>query len=171
MSTVTRSGWTFGTNESAQSTMRNMAAKVRDCLKKSREVIDTANDVIAATTPRDVAQQIDAIADWLSARFRFVSDPVNVELLRDPAGAVKRINSRGYTQGDCDEAAMLAASLGMANGIPARFRALAFGTPYAPFTHVICDLRDQFGKWVPIDVTRPPGYTPPPPSRQLIQSV
>lgn len=171
MTTVLRSGWTFGTNESAASTMRNMAAKVRDCLKKSREVIQTANDIVAAVAPRDITQQIDAINDWLLARFRFVSDPIGVELLRDPAGAIKRINTRGFTQGDCDEAAMLAASLGMANGIPARFRALAFGSEYAPYTHVICDLQTQSGLWVPMDITRPAGFTPPRPSRQLIQPV
>lgn len=151
--------------------MKKMAKRVHDCVRNSRQVISTANIVISAVPPRDKAGQINAINDWLLHRFRFVSDPINVELLRDPAGALSNIVRSGFTQGDCDEAAMLAASLGNANGIQARFRALAFGGPAAPYTHVICDLLDQFGRWHPIDITRPQGFTPPPVSRTLTQAV
>lgn len=171
MTTFQRSGWSFGTNESAERTLKNMSARVRDCLKKSRLVVETANRVIAPVAPRYRAGQINAINDWLSHRFRFVSDPVGVELLRDPAGSIERIRERGFTQGDCDEAAMLAASLGMANGIPAQFRALAFGTPTAPYSHVVCDLQTDGGKWVPLDITKPDGFIVPPPSRVLSYKV
>jgi transglutaminase-like putative cysteine protease len=166
MTVVQRSGWVFDTNVDARTTMQRMAGKVRDCVANSREVIDTANDIVSVVPPRDILGQIHAIYDWLLRRFRFVADPVNVELLRDPAGAVKRINARGFTQGDCDEAAMLGASLGMANGIRARFRALAFA-PGAPYTHVIADLRGSDGAWYPLDITRPQGFTPPPVVRTL----
>lgn len=166
MTTVLRSGWIFDTNVDAATTMRRMAAKVRDCVAKSPEVIDTANNIVSVVPPRDIHGQIHAIYDWLLRRFRFVSDPVGVELLRDPAGAIKRINSRGFTQGDCDEAAMLGAALGMANGIPARFRALSFA-PGAPYSHVIADLHEPSGDWVPLDITRPQGFTPPPVVKSL----
>lgn len=150
--------------------MRNMAKRVRDCLAHSREVIETANDAVANVTPRDRLAQITTLNDWLSHRFRFIADPVGVELLRDPEGAVRRINARGFTQGDCDEAAMLAASLGMANGIPARFRALSFG-PAAPYSHVIADLLGPGGEWYPLDVTKPYGMSMPRVFRSLTVSV
>lgn len=165
-----RPGWIFAKDEDALTTMRKMAYQVRDCLAKSREVIQTANDIVAPLPPRDKRSQIDAIWDFLLHRFRYVSDPVGVELLRDPASSLHSINTKGYTQGDCDEAAMDAASLGMANGIAARFRSLAFGSPTAPYTHVICDLAAD-GQWFPIDITKPQGFVAPSPSRTLILPV
>lgn len=150
--------------------MRHMADRVRDCVRNSRDVIETANEAISGVTPRDRMAQIDAIREWLLRRFRFVSDPVGVELLRDPAGAIQRINARGFTMGDCDEAAMLGAALGMANGIPARFRALAF-SPTGPYTHVIADLRGPTGRWYPLDITKPQGFVAPPVARYLVQLV
>jgi transglutaminase-like putative cysteine protease len=166
MTVTQRSGWVFDTNVDAATTMQRMAAKVRDCVSHSKDVIDTANNIVSVVPPRDIHGQIQAIYDWLLRRFRFVSDPVNVELLRDPAEAIKRINARGFTQGDCDEAAMLSAALGISNGIPARFRALAFAAR-APYSHVIADLRDNDGTWYPMDITRPQGFTPPPVARSL----
>lgn len=152
--------------------MRRMANNVRDCLAHSVRLVQTANDIVANVAPRDVDGQISVIRDWLNSHFRYLSDPVGVELLRDPAGGLSEIRQRGYTQGDCDEAATLAASLGMANGIPARFRALAFYSPSAPYTHVVCDLRGARGQWVPIDITKPANMdVPPTPTRTLFQAV
>lgn len=149
-----------------------MAANVRDCLAHSVLVVQTANDVVANVAPRDTGNQIATIRDWLDSHFRYLSDPVGVELLRDPSGGITEIKQRGYTQGDCDEAATLAASLGMAIGIPARFRALAFYTKTAPYTHVVCDLRGPGGQWMPIDITKPANMVvPPTPTRTLVQMV
>lgn len=148
--------------------MRRMAANVHDCIAHSVEVIRTANGIVAAVPPRDVNGQIASIRDWLDAHFRYLSDPVGVELLRDPNGGIQEIRRKGYTQGDCDEAATLAATLGMANGIPARFRALAFYSSNAPYTHVICDLLNAQRQWTPIDITKPASMeVPPTPTRTL----
>lgn len=146
--------------------MRNMAKRVRSCVGSSKDVIDTANDIVANVPPRDIPGQIEAIEQWLLRRFRFTADPVGVELLRDPAEAIKRARLRGFTMGDCDEAAMLSAALGMANGIPARFRALAFERG-GPYTHVIADLLAN-GRWYPLDITKPQGFVVPDPVRTLI---
>lgn len=172
MSVARASGWTFATNTSAAATMRRMANSVRDCLARSRFVVQTANDVVANVAPRDVYGQIQAITHWLDAHFRYLSDPVGVELLRDPNGCLVEIQQKGFTQGDCDEAAMLAATLGMANGIPARFRALGFYTRNAPYSHVIGDLLGPGGRWIPIDITKPAEMdVPPVATRTLIQAV
>ena len=149
--------------------MRKMASQVHDCLS-NREVVQTANNIIAALPSRDTMAQVDALQDWLGHRFRFVPDPIGVELLRDPAFGVHEMNTLGYTQGDCDEEAMDAACLGMVIGLAARFRSLAFNSPNAPYTHVICDLASN-GHWYPIDITRPEGFVIPPISRTLILSV
>lgn len=152
--------------------MQRMAANVRDCLAHSVLVVQTANNIVANVAPRDADGQIATIGSWLDAHFRYLSDPVGVELLRDPAGGILEIRQRGYTQGDCDEAATLAAALGMANGIPARFRALAFYSTNAPYTHVVCDLLGNGRKWTPIDITKPANMVvPPTATRTLVQVV
>ena len=152
--------------------MRRMASAVRDCLARSVLAVRVANSIVANVPPRDVGAQIQAIGAWLNAHFRYLSDPVGVELLRDPNGGITEILRYGYTQGDCDEAAMLSATLGMANGIPARFRALAFYSPTAPFSHVICDLLGPGNTWIPIDITKPANMdVPPTPTRTLVQGV
>lgn len=171
MSVAAPSGWVFSTNTDAASTLRRMANNVRDCLAHSVATVQTANDIVANVAPRDTNGQIRTIAHWLDAHFRYLSDPIGVELLRDPNGAIAEIKQRGYTQGDCDEAAMLAAALGMANGIPARFRALAFYTPNAPYSHVVCDLLSG-RRWIPIDITKPANMdVPPTATRTLVQVV
>ena len=167
MSTVQLAGWSFGTNESALSTMRKMAQRVRETLRTSRYAIDVSNNVVSHTVPRDRVSQIRAISDYVSRRFRFVPDPIGVELLRDPTEMIFAMQQRGYTQGDCDDAAMVIATLGMANGIPARFRALAFYSPDAPYTHVIADLCAVSGRWFPLDVTKPQRFDAPEPTRTL----
>lgn len=172
MAVARPSGWVFSTSTDAGTTMRRMANLVRDCLASSRLVVNTANGIVANVAPRDVDGQINTIQDWLDSHFRYLSDPVGVELLRDPNGGISEILRLGYTQGDCDEAAMLAATLGMANGIPARFRAMAFYTKDAPFSHVVCDLLGSGKRWIPIDITKPADMEiPPTATRTLIHMV
>lgn len=168
MATAHASSWVFDTDADVSRTLRRMRDKVRNCIASDPFTIQTANDVVRGVTPRNVVGQIDAITDFLERSFRYVNDPVGVELLRDPGVQFRQIKTLGYTQGDCDESAMLSAALGMANGIPARFRALAFYRTDAPYTHVVADLRATDGVWYPLDITKPPGMEhPPTPTRTL----
>lgn len=148
--------------------MKQMRAKVLNTLRTSREAIAVANRIVAPVSPRDKRSQVDSISDYMAHHFRFVPDPIGVELLRNPTDSIHELRTQGYTQGDCDEAAMITAVFGMANGIPARFRSLAFG---GPFVHVITDLAPGDGTWFPVDITKPFGFMPPNPSRTLILSV
>lgn len=174
MTFASLSGWQFDTDADAGRTMRRMASNVHRALSASvysPAVIKLANRIIAGATPRDTVAQVVAIRDWLDSRFRYVNDPLGVELLRDPISMFAEIKGQGFTQGDCDEAAVMAAILGMANGIPVRFRALAFYRPDAPFSHVVADLQTSTG-WAPIDITKPVNMeVPPVATRTLIQAV
>jgi transglutaminase-like putative cysteine protease len=132
-------------------------------------VIHAANLVIAGATPRDVRAQIEAIGAFMDSSFRFVPNPQGTQTIRPPGwtgkplapGMLEDLTTRGITQGACDDAAVLIATLAMANGIPARFRALAFCVdvdgrcdPTVAYTHVIADLFDG-QDWRELDVTRP----------------
>lgn len=164
----TPKGWTFLRASDARATMQDMAANVKSALRDA-DIVRIANNIVADVPIRDRRLQSREIAKWLGDRFRFISDPVNVELLRTPRAALGDILTRGFTQGDCDEASMLTATLAMANGMPTRFRALAFGGPQEPFRHVLTDVFTQDG-WTPVDVTAR-GVNRPPVTRTLIYGV
>lgn len=171
MAVVHPSSWSFDTNADVLITLRRMRQRVRSCLSQSVASVQIANRVIAAVPQHDTVAQITAIRNWLDSVFRYVNDPVGVELLRDPAQQLTEIARQGYTQGDCDEAAMLFAALGEANGISARFRALAFYRDDAPYTHVVADLLGPDG-WYPGDITKPATMEhPPTPTRTLLVTV
>lgn len=112
----------------------------------------TAESIIATVPPRDAGNQIDALRYWLATAVHFVSDPVDIELVKHPAVLLEEITTTGQAFGDCDDAAVLGAALGESIGLPARFVALGFGTPDAPLAHVLTELWDGQA-WRDLDVT------------------
>lgn len=160
--------WIIDTDVDAETTLGRMAKLCRRAMTDPR-VIHVANQVIAAAAPRDVRSQIACIRDFMESSFYFVPNPMGTQTIRPPGwtgrplqpGMLEDIAARGFTQGACDDAAVLIATLGMANGIPARFRAIAFCyqvdgacDPTETYTHVMTDLLDG-ETWCELDVTRP----------------
>lgn len=102
---------------------------------------------------------MEVIAAWLREHTAFVADPEgpsdSIELLRDPVLQLRRIAQTYTAEGDCDDAAMLAAALGCAAGFPVRFRVVGFTPdPRGPVVHVFTELYHA-PAWRPLDVTRP----------------
>lgn len=117
------------------------------------EVVGTAARIAGWAGVRDTYDQAQAVRTWLAGRFRFVRDPVDVELLREPRVLLRGISVDGYAFGDCDDAAVLAAALCMAVGLPVRFVVVAFGrVPLAPYRHVYTEAYTSRG-WTELDVT------------------
>jgi hypothetical protein len=139
----------------------------RQTLKKMRQlvngslvdplVVETAKWVVADAGVNQL-QQAYCIGRWMGEHWRFVQDPVDVELLHTPRYMLLAIQSSRAMAGDCDDAAILGAALGKAVGLRARFRALGFQGRSGPLTHVIADVRTPQG-WVQLDVTRPAQFT------------
>lgn len=159
MPIVTREQIAFGDYGSSQTLHR-----MRDLVNRSLSVplvVETANGIAALVAPRDYLGIAQAIRGWLTQHFRFVRDPVGVELVRDPVYMLRQWQANGYITGDCDDAAVLGAALGKADGIGARFVAVGF-QPGGPLLHVFTILtgrRDSgmgsLGPGVDLDVTRP----------------
>lgn len=152
------SGWTLDATPHARETMRDMAKLCRRAMVNPF-IVRYANEIVAADRPRDVSAQIETLRQFGERWFRFVNNPIGVQRIRTPLDMIRDIEALGYVQGACDDAAVLEATLGMANGIPARFRAVAFSTRAvpdnsAPFSHVIADLDDGIA-WQPLDITKP----------------
>jgi transglutaminase-like putative cysteine protease len=144
-------------------TLEIMSATVQDTLKDPVDgpyVVERAHRIIGAAPARGWSAQIDLIRQYLEHSFHFVDNPVGLQAVQPPAELLRSIQVSGSAQGACDDAAMLVALLGMADGLPARFVAYAFCEVNAssddppPFTHVIGELFDG-SHWVMLDITRP----------------
>ncbi len=154
------SGWHPKNRLEASTTLAQMAKNVRAVIGQPL-VWETAKRIVAGVAPRDEVSQARAIRSWIAARFRFVKDPRGIELLETPLYLLQRIAVQGYVQGDCDDAATLAAALCTSIGIPAKFVAVDLvGTPQG-FDHVftVAYPVDRVAKKltaVEFDITRPP---------------
>lgn len=174
------SGWSIDPDVDARTTLGRMARLVQKALMRPATIY-AANQVIAVPNARDYPGQIAAIRSFMLRRFRFVGNPLGIDgqmqQIKPAVFMLDDIDARGFTQGACDDAAVLIATLGMASALPARFRAIAFcdsrsacdGTE--PFSHVIADLYDG-ERWVPLDVTKPLDLDRPPlVAREMVYAV
>lgn len=117
-------------------------------------VLNYAKQLALDCVPRDMKCRALRIRHWMMEHFQFEKDPVGVELLMTPRLMLDRVVARGVIQGDCDDAATLSATLGMAVGLPARFVLFGFRGEAGPFAHVFSELRVG-NQWIQQDVTRP----------------
>jgi len=148
--------------------MRTLAnAALRDPV-----VIETARRIVedAGVLGRNEAGKFQAIRDWMLDHVQFLPDPVGVELLSTPRYMIDYIQRAYFVSGDCDDAAILGATLGKAVGLPAKFRALSFGSQGRPFSHVYTLLLVR-GQWANLDTTRSTRFPPPPAARIIERGV
>lgn len=120
-------------------------------------VIRTASNLVMEAGATNQLQEALAIRDWLESYVVFTPDPQGVELLQDPRLSIQAILTRGYATLDCDDIAILGATLGLARGLRARFVLVGFHSPTAPFRHVWTELTPARGvpRWVELDTSRP----------------
>ena len=76
-----------------------------------------------------------AIGDYVKRKVRYVRDPENIEYVQDPLDLVKQIQN-GTAQGDCDDMALLTASLLLTIGHSPLFRAVRYGQPIGNYNHI-----------------------------------
>lgn len=151
-------------------TLRKMRALVNDSLIDPL-VINSAKDIVRFVLPRDYKAHVAAVRDFLVSHFLFCKDPRGVELLHAPRYMLEEIARRFYIMADCDDAAILAAALGKALGLRARFVATGFLGAAAPLAHVYAEIATPAGAWYPMDITRPQGRTLPRVTRTMTMEV
>ncbi len=98
---------------------------------------------------RNPTQYAQRVRTWVKSRMTLVDEAV--EMIARPEWMLEQVG-RTRLVGDCDDAAVLAAALVMALGIPVRFVAIA--TPEHPdeFMHVYPEAYAG-GEWTPFDPT------------------
>lgn len=114
-------------NPKLQDTLNVMIAKSKLARKELRPL---AEQIVAKLEGGDYNSEIYAIYAYVDANIRYVKDPHDVELVKDP----RRVVQTG--QGDCDDIACLIASLCMAVGHECRFLVVGFETNTP--SHVVC---------------------------------
>lgn len=110
----------------------------------------TVEGIIRYVEPRDRLSQIAAIYDWFNTRFRYVNDPVGVELVKDPERLLEEIAEHGVAVGDCDDASTFLYAAPRAAGITTEFVRANF-KPGQSYSHVFAMAQDQHGRWVVLD--------------------
>jgi len=120
-------------------------------------VVETAAQV--SSRGADPAEKAQLIREFVDYAVTFTPDPLGLELVKSPEYMLREFFAQGEAFGDCDDVAVLAAALGMAVGIPARFTLLGF-SPTQPFRHVLTELYTPCQGWVEMDTTRPDQFPP-----------
>ena len=81
-------------------------------------------------------EEAKAIGRFVQKHVRYVRDTADVETLHAPDMMIKHMQERGYMSADCDDMALLIASMLMAVGIRPKFRAVRYRTDSGPFNHI-----------------------------------
>jgi transglutaminase-like putative cysteine protease len=157
-------GWIPPGGLGTVATLQRMRQLVTASLVKPR-VVQTARAITAECPERDGRCRALLIRRWLDEHLRFVPDPRGVELVVTPEVLLEQIERGYYTQGDCDDAAVLGAALAKAIGLRARFVVLGFLERQGPWRHVYAAVQVGPSVWVDLDVTRPPDWRRAPATR------
>lgn len=165
--TVTRSTIAVGDAGVMQTlaVMRSLVDQAMD----SPIVIQTGRGLAASDGAANPAATALRIKAWMARFWHYVDDPVTREHLEDATYLLTQFQQNRYLAGDCDEAAILAATLGKAVGLDAIFTVLAFDTgessgnpaQQARYSHVYTTLLTSAGQSITVDITRPSGPVAP----------
>lgn len=106
----------------------------------------------AGCHPEDQECREARIYAWVKKRIQFVPDPRRVELLHDPLAVLWTIRRQGWAAGDCDDIAVILASLLESVGIRTRLKVVATSPgPVRPFRHVFVESAQPDGSWRRLD--------------------
>lgn len=125
-----------------------------DAKRNDPRIRTIASDIVRNVPGKNWRGEICAIYDWVKEQIRYQLDPFEQELVQTPYQTMVR----GY--GDCDDQALLTASLLDSLGHPTRFKAVGFapGVLSHVYTETECG-----GEWLALDTTEPHyvGWEPP----------
>jgi transglutaminase-like putative cysteine protease len=86
----------------------------------------------------------------LRSHVRYIPDPVGTELIKAPWVQMTEIGERGYTLGDCDDAASLAYTMLHSIGVPAQLAVGWYGYPDP--SHIWVEIPTKDGGWLAFDL-------------------
>lgn len=122
--------------------------------KKRLPVVEFARSLVRYLPPKDWSGEVEALHRFVRDEIRYVRDVRGIETIAVPEYTI------ATGQGDCDDKAVLLASMLEAIGHPARFTAIGF-SPHS-FNHVFVE--SKIGPdWIALETTEPVsvGWHPP----------
>lgn len=128
-------------------TLKEMRSIVRTW-RVSPIVLQKATELTRRCPGKDWRCEAAALHQWVRDAVRYQLDVNGVETIRTPELTMRE------RAGDCDDKAVLLASLLEAAGHPTRFIALAFGPSPAPYSHVLVETRIA-DEWIAAETTEP----------------
>lgn len=119
--------------------------------EQSMLVRTLTEEAVGQIWPKDYLGEILAINAWVSERVHYINDPLHVELLKDPQRICEEIAAKGFARGDCDDIAVLMATMCLQVGRDAQFVVAGFGKK-GSYSHVFARVKDpRSGQWVVLD--------------------
>ena len=118
--------------------------------KRSPEVRDIAGQILRQRPPRKWEQSAKDLFEWTRKNIRYTLDPYGVELFQ----SAERSLQVGI--GDCDDQAIMLASLLQSVGIPVKLRVIGLkGEDQFQHIYVMAGVPPQGpSKWIPLDASR-----------------
>lgn len=130
--------------------MANIVVEYSD----NQAVRQQAAELVGSLAPKDFSGEIRACFYYVRDSIRYLMDGTNSERLHTPDALME------IGQGDCDDKAILLASLLESIGFQCRFKAVGFEEGI--LSHVYVEVKLGTG-WIALDATEPvePGWEPP----------
>ena len=108
--------------------------------------------LVSQCAPQDQRCRQARIYRWVSRVIRFVPDPRRVELLHEPIALLYTVKRQGWAAGDCDDIAIILATLLESVGIRTRLKMVATAPGLIrPLRHVFVEAHQDDGSWLRLD--------------------
>lgn len=130
-------------------TLQIMATMIR-ARRDDRAVRDLALRVTEGCKPMDLRCRMLRVLEYARRTLRYEMDPRGGELIHDPVDTISRIGSMGVAAGDCDDGAVLVASMVESLGIRSRLVAVSARADRR-LHHVAVEAADRSGFWFFLD--------------------
>lgn len=146
--------------------IRDGADGIYDTLRVMREFVETAKldpnmrarvaQLLLMTPEKDQLREVVTIFEFARDRIRYMQDVAGVETVSSPQ------QTMAIGAGDCDDKAVLLATMLEIAGYPSKFIATGYSVP-GVFEHVYVAAQLKDGAWIPLDATEkvPVGWEAP----------
>lgn len=119
--------------------------------EQSMLVRSMTEDVVGDLWPKEYLGEINAVCNWVAEHVVYLNDPLHVELVKDPQRLCEEIVARGKARGDCDDIAVLIATMCLQLGRQAQYVVAGFGER-GGYTHVFARVQEPRTKeWIVCD--------------------
>jgi hypothetical protein len=119
--------------------------------EQSTLVRNFKDHIIREIQPKDYLSEILAVRNFVAEKVKYSNDALAVEQVQDPQRMCEVIIRYGKAVADCDEIALLIATLCRQLGRETEFITVGFGVP-GRWSHVFARAKEpKSGKWIALD--------------------